>query len=366
MRTSDHGKNFILYTRCSTDEQAKKGNSHEYQTDGIRRSGVVSVGGLKEVGAFSDTVTGTKFDNRDTSLDAAYRLCERARGKVTFLFVYRWDRFGRSVEHCFGAIRKFKEVGVEVNCPDEWIDYTDASWPLILSVKFGMAQSESMRISDRTRDGIHAAQMAGVWTANAPAGYRKGKEVQHGGKPLRILEPDEKAETVRRCFERYAAGETKAELFSEYRHALNIAKSQFCRMFHLPVYCGLVPIKAYREQPATVMHGLHAQIISRELYEACQRVQQAQQHTTTGKAWTTSTTQADDAPFFLKGVIKCPNTWRNMTAYRSRGKSGRHFPYYASQGKGGVRVPMDKAHRAISAALSGIAIAPEHYDTFRQ
>ena len=151
MRT-ESGQSFLLYTRCSTEEQSKKGNSHEYQTEGIRRSGVVTVGKLQEVGVYSDTVTGTKFDNRggEGGLDAAYRLCERQRGKVAYLFVYRWDRFGRSVEHCFGAIRRFREVGVEVNCPDEWIDYTDPSWPLILSVKFGMAQSESMRISDRT------------------------------------------------------------------------------------------------------------------------------------------------------------------------------------------------------------------------
>lgn len=365
MRTTDHGKNYLLYTRCSTDEQAKKGNSHEYQTDGIRRSGAVSVGNLHEVGAYSDTVTGTKFDNRDAGLDAAYRLCERARGKVTFVFVYRWDRFGRSVEHCFAAIRKFREVGVEVNCPDEWIDYTDPSWPLILSVKFGMAQSESMRISDRTKDGIHAAQMAGFYTANAPVGYRKGAEVSHGGKMRRVLEPDEKADTVRRCFEQYAAGETKAELFQQYRAALGVAKSQFCRMFHNPAYCGLVQVKAHREQPATVVQGLHAPIISRDLYEACQRVLEAQQHTTKGKTWTASTTQQDDAPFYLKGVIKCPNTGRNMTAYRSRGKSGRYFPYYASQGKGGIRIPADKAHRVVGAALSGLTIGQEHYETFK-
>lgn len=142
MRT-ETGQAYINYSRCSTEEQRQKGNSHEYQQSGIRRSGVVQVGKLREVAVYSDTVTGTRFDNRADGLDAAFKICERQRGTVDFLFVYRWDRFGRSVEHCFAAIRKFREVGVEVNCPDEWIDYSDPSWPLILSVKFGMAQSEN-------------------------------------------------------------------------------------------------------------------------------------------------------------------------------------------------------------------------------
>ncbi|HQO30499.1 MAG TPA: recombinase family protein [Accumulibacter sp.] len=138
--------NFILYTRCSTEEQSKKGNSHEYQAEGVRRSGVVRVGRMQEVAALSDTVTGTRFDNRASGLDAAYKLCERQRGTVSYLFVYRWDRLGRDVADCFDCIKRFRAVGVEVNCHDEWIDFSDPSYPLILSVKFGMAQSESMRM----------------------------------------------------------------------------------------------------------------------------------------------------------------------------------------------------------------------------
>lgn len=29
---------YIAYSRCSTEEQGRKGHSHEYQVDGIRRS----------------------------------------------------------------------------------------------------------------------------------------------------------------------------------------------------------------------------------------------------------------------------------------------------------------------------------------
>lgn len=361
MRT-ETGQSYLLYTRCSTEEQSKKGNSHEYQSDGIRRSGVVTVGKLQEVGAYSDTVTGTKFDNRggDGGLDAAYRLCERQRGKVAYLFVYRWDRFGRSVEHCFGAIRRFREVGVEVNCPDEWIDYSDPSWPLILSVKFGMAQSESMRISDRTRDGVHAAKIAGFLTAHAPVGYVKGPEQSHGGKMRRVCVPDsEKAPIVRKCFERHAAGETKTELWAEFRHILKIQKSQFYRMFSNPFYCGLIYVRPHRSELAQLVPGQHMPIITRETFDICQQIAAESEHPTKGKTWTNKQT-ADTDGFYLKGVLKSPDTWRNMTAYHSRGKSGRRFPYYASQRRG-VIIPAGKAHQVVALALAGMRIDGEHY-----
>ena len=49
-----------------------------------------------------------------------------------------------------------------------------------------------------------------------------------------------------------------------------------------------------------------------------------------------------------------------MTAYRSRGKSGRYFPYYAGRAKGSVTIPATKAHYLIGIALQGFRIDPDH------
>lgn len=359
MRT-ESGQNFVLYTRCSTDEQGKKGNSHEYQTDGIRRSGVVTVGKLQEVGVFSDTVSGTKFDNREHGLDAAFKLCQLQRGKVVYLFIYRWDRFGRSVELCFGAIRRFREIGVAVNCPDEWIDYADPSWPLILSVKFGMAQSESMRISDRTKDGVHATHKAGFFTGAPPVGYVRGLEQNYEGKLRKVhVVNHDKASVVRRCFELYSEGQNKCELYRQYGRALGVERSQFFRMFSNPFYCGLVYVKPHRSEGAQVVPGRQQPIITRELFERCQEIFESAEHSTKGKTWTNKQI-AGTNEFYLKGVLKCPFTWGNMRAFYSRGRHGKRFPYYSSKGKG-VNIPIAKAHHLVTLALGGMRIDGEQY-----
>ena len=357
------GQTYIAYSRCSTEEQRTKGHSHEYQADGIRKSGAVRVGKMQEVGYYSDTVSGTRFDNREAGLDAAYKLCERQRGRVAFLFVYRWDRFGRSVEYCFTAIRRFREIGVEVNCPDEWIDYTDPSWPLILSVKFGMAQSESMRISDRTRDGVHAAMLSGLHTAHPPVGYRKGEAQTINGKPRRICEiVPELADVVRACFERYAAGHSKMELFREYGAQLGVKRSQFARMLANPFYCGLVLVRAFRGNPAQMVQGLHAPIVSRELFDACQRRQEQSEHPTKGKTWSQSPDTS--GAFWLKGVLK-DERGRNMTAYRAKGRHGGRFPYYGRQG-GGLTIPAAKAHAAVTRAVAAFHVTRDAMQEIQQ
>lgn len=359
-------KRYIGYSRCSTEEQGRKGHSHEYQIEGIRRSGAVTVAGLQEAGYYQDTVSGTRFDNRASGLDAAYLVCERNRGQIDYLFVYRWDRLGRDVSDCFQCIKKFRAVGVEVNCPDEWIDFRDPSYPLILSVKFGMAQSESMRISDRTRDGIHQANMSGIWTGAAPAGYKKGLPTVVNGKERRLCEIDiEMADAVRKCFELYASGYTKAEIFARFGKIVGVAKSQFVRMFSNPFYAGLILVKAHRTQPAQLVEGLHQAIITRELFEQCQSVSEVSESPTKGKTWTVSAFTGSD--FYLKGVLKDPVNWRNMTAYRSKGKSGRRFGYYSSQKtRPGIIIPVDKAHSVAFDALKGFRINREVYEEIRR
>src|SRR5690606_37331496 len=106
-------------------------------------------------------------------LEKLLKYCNHRRGEVNQVIVYKWDRFGRNVGEAFDTIRKFKEMGVEVNCPDSQIDFQDPNWPVLLGVTFGIAQSESLKISDRTKDGIYQANSEGYYTATAPVGYMK-------------------------------------------------------------------------------------------------------------------------------------------------------------------------------------------------
>jgi len=56
-------ENHNIYTRCSTDEQLKKGFSHEYQIRDIK-----SIVQGQCIGRFSDTITGKTFERSELDL----------------------------------------------------------------------------------------------------------------------------------------------------------------------------------------------------------------------------------------------------------------------------------------------------------
>jgi ribosome recycling factor len=54
-------------------------------------------------------------------------------------------------------------------------------------------------------------------------------------------------------------------------------------MFSNPFYCGLVYVKPHRSSAAQMVEGRHEPLISRELWEECQRIADTSEHTNDGK-----------------------------------------------------------------------------------
>lgn len=188
---------YVIYTRCSTEEQ-QKGFSHEYQRGGIESAQKVI--GWKCLGQHSDTITGTSFV-RD-GLEHIYNLYKNNRGALQYILVHKFDRFGRDVGDAFQTIKRFREIGIEINSPNKWIDYSDSNYPVLLAIEFGTAQGEIMKISDRTRGGLYATNLDGYYTGPCPVGYKRSYDQQRGnGKKGPVVVIDEaKAALVRKCY----------------------------------------------------------------------------------------------------------------------------------------------------------------------
>lgn len=302
-------------------------------------------------------MTGTKFDNRSEGLDAAFRFCSTNRGLVEYLFVQRWDRLGRDVSGCLEAIKRFRQIGVEVNCPEKWVDYDDPHHIILLTLDFAIAQSESAKISERTINGQHAAREEGYWPARVPTGYLRNADPNASGKEakVRLVDPV-RGPIIRLCFERHAAGESKADLFKEFKKVLGVSRSHFFRMFQNPYYQGDIYVKAYKNSPAKIIPGRHEAIVSREVWARCQEVRQEAEPPALGKTW--YTTQSDyEELYYLKGILRGVDG-SFMRAYKSRSKTGKYHHYYADRYTGKT-VPITRAHHITAQAIGGMRLLPE-------
>lgn len=347
---------YIGYTRCSTIEQ-QKATSHDYQRSGIERSYKVSE--MECLGWFSDTSSGRKVATNE-GLEKAYRflkqIAKKSKYKKLYLIVYKTDRFGRDVEGCFGAIRKFREIGIEVNFSEEWIDYSDANWSMILSVRFGLAHSESDRIGARTKDAYRQILSNGMFPFRVPLGYKKENN--------RVVKDDVISSAIRNIFDDYLSGAySKADLFERYNGQLNTSKNTFLRIFENKFYAGIIYNKYNNKEEI----GLHDSYISVDEYETIQQIASGNAMTL-GKAWQNGTAQNDF--FFLKGALICANTKKAMTAYYTTKKNGRKFAYYQTAKIVGNEkrqiVNAEKAHCSVTEFMRSFEVSKEVQNEVRK
>ena len=343
--------NCFIYTRCSTEEQSKKGFSHQYQKSSLERY-LSHHSKAALIGVYQDTITGTTLDR--PQLNDMFEICKSNIGHVNLILVHKWDRFGRDTEECLRHIRLFKEIGIEVNCSNEWIDFSSMDYPLILALRFSMAEVESRKISQRTKDGLNQSRRSGYYVASPPIGYKRIREKESfKGKQRKLLVQSNEALIVKEVLKKFIGGEQRGDLYKEYKDKLVISRSTFYKIFTNPVYAGRVECKAYANFPYEIVEGKHEGIISMEEYNRIQVLIQENEGGNKGKTWTIGKTE--NLEFYLKGSLRCTKSKRLMTGSYSKGRSKKYPYYHTPSGKERTRIKMEIAHKIVSQAIDDLS-----------
>ena len=341
---------YYIYTRCSTEQQRKRGFSHEYQEKGLI-SHLGNCTGLESLGKFSDTISGTQFDDRP-QLNILYNILKNNRGHANYIFVQKWDRFGRNTEECHRWLRMFKEIGVEINSPIEYVDFSGTNWVMQLSLIFAMAETESLKISDRTKDGLAQANRQGYYTASAPVGYKRVESgvTNNGGKKRKVLVQGDKAILIKEILLKYTEGRSRAELWKIYKDKLGIGRTTFYNIFTNVVYAGKVFCKAYKKFPEVLVNGKHEGIIGYETFLKIADLINSESDPNRAKSWSKISSTNDE--FYLKGSIRCDLTNKVMAAGYSTGRN-KKYPYYqVPSGKNRKSIKKEIAHKIFIESVS--------------
>lgn len=127
-------------------------------------------------------------------------------GKIEKLYVYRLDRFSRSVAD-FGKLWEILSAHhVEFTSINENFDTTTPMGRAMLHIIMVFAQLERETTAERVKDNYYRRASLGAWPGGpAPFGFTIGRctDSQGHAVPTLLVEP-EKSEIVRRIFESYA------------------------------------------------------------------------------------------------------------------------------------------------------------------
>lgn len=155
------------------------------------------------------------YSGKNTARPAFQRLLRDIRAdRIAILYVYRLDRFSRSIAD-FGRLWEIlQEHQVEFVSVNENFDTSTPMGRAMLHIIMVFAQLERETTAERVRDNYYRRVLSGAWPGGpAPFGYRIGREPGREGGKIPTLVQTEAAAVVREVYARYAE-ETGASLRS--------------------------------------------------------------------------------------------------------------------------------------------------------
>ncbi|MBW2977648.1 recombinase family protein [Candidatus Woesearchaeota archaeon] len=157
-----------IYTRVSTEEQAKQGFSLAAQEDALKNYAQAT--GYELFKIYKDEGKSAKDIKHRPALKQLLKDAEDK--KFNAIFVYKLDRFSRSLKDLILTIEKLKEWEVDFISLQDKIETASASGKLMFHIISAFAEFERDIISERTIFGMTEKAKEGKAITKAPRGYK--------------------------------------------------------------------------------------------------------------------------------------------------------------------------------------------------
>ena len=308
-------KNVIIYTRVSTDEQAKSGYSLSHQKYVLET--YCKHHNLNILGHYQDDYSAKDFERPEFNKLLNY--CRLNKRIVNLLLFTRWDRFSRNTTDSYNMLRTFDNLGIDTNSVEQPLDLTQPDSKLMLAVYLSSSEIENDKNSIRTKEGMRRAMREGYWVGHPPRGYSRLKT--ENNKPT--LVKNEEAIIIKKIFIDFSSGLYSAEsLRKKYYNQIKITKQSFLNLLRGNVYAGKILIKEWRKEESEIVEGIHDPIISEDIFNKVQQLLNKNKKIKIIK---------EHPDFILRRHLICNECGNKLTGSFSTSRSKKKYPYYHCQ-----------------------------------
>ena len=347
-------KTAVGYLRVSSIEQGNIGTSLESQKQSIIRFCIDRQIQLEKI--YVETFSGKNFNRPE--FEKAFKFLRTNKGKIDLFLTMKVDRFTRDVKSGLQTFDEIKELGVEVNFVDEWLENVDSSGGrMAMTFKIAFAEYERMRINERTRQGERMAMTEGRYIKTPPKGYSRGT-LPNGKK---FIVPNKYADLIYKLFDDYSTGiYTQHELIKKYEKlGLKLSKSSISRVLENILYTGYIDLKKHNMPPYTLIKGLHEAIVPEYLFNKAQNIK-------TGKNTKPLKIRQRNPDFPLNTFLYCSNCGCPMRGSSStNGKNKNPYQFYRCAKNCGEAYKPSEVHSALTESLKNIKPSKGVIDLFK-
>lgn len=318
-------KKALIYTRVSTDEQAKEGYSLAAQKKTC--SELAKKLGYQIIDIFSDEGKSATVADRPQFQEMIDR-CEE--GNIDAVIIFHTDRFARNeLDHAFYK-DKLRQKGIKLLSVSQPMIDDSAEGKLLDGILANINAYYSRDLSRKTKKGLYRKFEEGGWPGKAYLGFNNIKDDDNRGI---IVQDKIRAPLIKKVFKLYSTGNYSYLKLCKimYKNGLTtkagkmLSVSIMQSIISNPFYYGLMKLNG-RENI-----GNHKPIIKKSLYDLCQYV--AAKH----RGFIIRERKHD---FLLRGFVSCKKHSRRLVAewhpIKSK-KRNNKIAYYHCSNRGGCK-----------------------------
>lgn len=245
---SENKKSASIYIRVSTQDQVQHGISLQAQEEALKN--YAKALGYEIFKVYRDEgKSGKDLVHRPAMQDM---LKDAELRKFQAIFIYKLDRFSRSLMDLITTIEKLKEWGIDFVSLQDKIETTSATGKLMFHIVSAFAEFERNVTSERTKFTMHAKFSSGNLVTRAPLGYEiKDKK----------LIPSENSYKIQEIFQNFLNNNISlTQLAKKYNLSVNGLK----KILRNQTYLGKIKFAN------KIIDGKHTPLISQELFQKVQ------------------------------------------------------------------------------------------------
>ena len=306
-----------VYIRVSTEDQAREGFSLGEQKEKLLA--LCKFKDLEVYKVYEDA--GVSAKDMEHRPQFQQMLQDMKDGKINYIVAYKLDRITRSVRDLEELITLLEQYGCYLLCDRDDVNTSTANGKFFVRMLTVLSQLEIEIVSERTKFGLNGAIKSGHIPGQRPFGYTKSEEKKM------VIDPTTRP-YVEKIFNMYLKGKSFQQI-ANYFNDNNIYPEKkwrdttISKIIDNRIYMG--DYEQYKRigkknniEPIVYMNVVEP-IISRAMWEECQRQKEINQRTYTRDRIYT---------FFQR--LKCPKCGRIMKCKGSGGKK-RKYMYYTCE-----------------------------------
>lgn len=306
-----------VYIRVSTEDQAREGFSLGEQKEKLLQ--LCAFKGYEVFKVYEDAgISAKDMEHRPAFQEM---LQDMRNGKINYIVAYKLDRVTRSVRDLEELILELEKYNCYLVCDRDDVNTSTANGRFFVRMLTVLSQLEIEIVSERTKFGLNGAIKSSHLPGPAPLGYKKD------GNKKTIVDETTKP-IIERIFKMYLEGKS----FQQISNTFNEEKILYPKKWKDTTIQKIIDNKIYmgdyeqykriakkeNKEPVIYMNVVEP-IISRAMWEECQRQKEVNQRTYTR-----------DRVYLFFQKIKCPICGRIMKC-KGSGGTKRKYMYYTCE-----------------------------------